>query len=57
MSEKKMFATRIDADLLKKLKHLSVDADTSIGNLLEEAVKDLLKKHEKPKDKTKRETS
>jgi len=57
MSEKKMFATRIDSDLFKKLKHLSVDADTSIGGLLEEAVKDLLKKHEKLKDKTKRETS
>jgi len=53
MSEKRMFATRIAADLLKKLKHLSVDADTSIGDLLEEAVKDLLKKHEKLKDKTK----
>jgi len=52
-----MVATRIDADLLKKLKNLSVDADTSIANLLEEAVKDLLKKHEKLKDKTKRETS
>ena len=57
MSGKKMVATRIDADLLKKLKNLSVDADTSIANLLEEAVKDLLKKHEKLKDKTKRETS
>ena len=52
-----MFATIIDSDLLKKLKHLSVDADTSIGGLLEEAVKDLLKKHEKLKDKIKRETS
>ena len=52
-----MFATRIDADLLKKLKHLSVDAVTSIADLLEEAGKDLLKKHEKLKDKTRRETS
>jgi hypothetical protein len=57
MSGKKMFATRIDADLLKKLKHLSVDADNSIANLFEEAVKDLLKKYEKLRDKTKRETS
>lgn len=56
MAEKKMFATRIDADLLKKLKHLSVDADASIADLIEEAVKDLLKKNEKTKDKTKRET-
>jgi hypothetical protein len=57
MAEKRMFATRIDANLLKKLKHLSVDADASIADLLEEAVKDLLKKHEKLRDKTKRETS
>ena len=55
MAEKKMFATRIDADLFKKLKHLSVDAVTSIADLLEEAVKDLLKKHEKLKDKTSEE--
>lgn len=57
MSEKKMFASSIDADLFKKLKHLSIDADFSIEYLLEEAVKDLLKKHERLKDKTKRETS
>lgn len=57
MSEKKMFATRIDSDLLKKLKHLSVDADASIADLLEEAVKDFLKKYEKARDKAKRETS
>ena len=42
-----MFATRINSELLKKLKHLSVDADTSIANLLEEAVKELLAKYEK----------
>jgi hypothetical protein len=54
MSGKKMFATRIDTDLFKKLKHLSVDADTSIADLLEEAVKDLLKKREKLRDKAKR---
>ena len=42
-----MFATRIDNDLLKKLKHLSVDTESSIAILVEEAVKDLLQKHEK----------
>jgi len=49
-----MFASKIDAVLLKKLKHLSVDTDTSIADLLEEVVKDLLKKHEKARDKIKR---
>jgi len=47
MAEKKMFATRIDPDVLKALKHLAVDTELSIADLTEEAVKDLLKKHEK----------
>ena len=47
MAEKKMFATRIDNELLKDLKHLSVDTEKPIGKLLEEAIKDLLKKYEK----------
>ena len=51
MDNKKMFATRIDPDLLKELKHLSVDADTSISVLTEEALRDLLKKYEKKSKK------
>jgi predicted transcriptional regulator len=53
MSEKKIFSTRIDNDLLKKLKHLAVDEDKSIGVLLEEAIRCLLDKHagEKPKSR------
>jgi hypothetical protein len=47
MGDKRMFATRIDNDLLKDLKHLSVDTEVSIGRLLEEAIKDLLKKYKK----------
>ena len=47
MAEKKMFATRIDASLLKSLKHLGVDAEEPISKLLEEAIKDLLKKYGK----------
>lgn len=51
MSEKKVFSTRIDDDLLKKLKHLAVDEDLSIGALLEEAIRELLEKRggDKPK--------
>ena len=45
MTKKKTFSTRIDQDLLKALKHLAVDLDKSLGALLEEAVKDLLRKH------------
>jgi hypothetical protein len=47
MNDKKMFATRIDNELLKELKHLSVDSELPIASLLEEALRDLLKKHEK----------
>ena len=47
MSEKKMFATRINPAMLKELKHLSIDAETSISELTEEAIKDLIKKYEK----------
>ena len=47
MENKKMFATRIRNDLLKRLKHLSVDEEKSISDLTEEAIKDLLEKHEK----------
>lgn len=46
MEEKKMFATRIDPELLRKLKHLSVDTDLTIADLLEEAVQDILAKYE-----------
>ena len=43
--DKKMFATRIDPDQLKALKHLAIDAERSVSDLIEEAVRDLLKKH------------
>ena len=46
MSDKKMFATRIDPEILKGLKHLSVDAEKSISDLLEEAIQLLLKSYE-----------
>ena len=51
MGTKKTFSTRIDADRLKALKHLAVDEDKSIGVLLEEAIRDLIKKYEKRKRK------
>ena len=45
--EKKMFSARIDPDLVKSLKHLAVDLEVSLSELVEQAIKDLLKKHEK----------
>jgi hypothetical protein len=47
MGDKKVFSTRVDGDRIKELKHLAVDTDKSLGDLLEEAIEDLLKKHEK----------
>lgn len=49
MGEKKTFSARMDDELLRKLKHLAVDADETLGKLLEEAVADLLKKYDKRK--------
>ena len=47
MGNKKVFSTRVDEDRIKELKHLAVDTDKSLGNLLEEAIRDLVKKYEK----------
>lgn len=47
MGDKKVFSTRIDEDRIKELKHLAVDENRSLGDLLEEAIDDLLKKYDK----------
>jgi predicted transcriptional regulator len=54
MGEKKIFSTRIDIDRLKALKHLAVDMDKSLGNLLEEAIKDIVDKYQKKSSSGKR---
>lgn len=46
MEEKKMFSTRVDQDLLKRIKHLAIDEDRSLSELVEEALQDLLKKYD-----------
>ena len=45
MAKKKVFSTSIDSDRIKDLKHLAVDTDKSLGNLLEEAIKDIVEKY------------
>jgi predicted transcriptional regulator len=47
MAQKKIFSTRIDVERLKQLKHLAVDTDKSLGNLLEEAIEDIVEKYKK----------
>jgi predicted HicB family RNase H-like nuclease len=44
-SEKKMFGTRIDKTLLRRLKVLSAEQDKPVNNLMEEAIQDLLRKY------------
>ena len=45
MAHKKVFSTSIDADRIKDLKHLAVDTDKTLGDLLEEAIKDIVEKY------------
>ena len=47
MANKKVFSTSIDADRIKDLKHLAVDTDKTLGDLLEEAIKDIVQKYRK----------
>ena len=42
----KVLGVRLDPELAKKLKILAVKKDTQVYKLLEEAIVDLLKKHE-----------
>ena len=42
--ERKPLSTRVDSDLLKALKHLAVDEEVGVNDLLEEAIRDLLAK-------------
>ena len=51
--ERKNYNTKLDVNLIKKLKFLSVEKDTRQNDLLEEAIQDLLKKHEKSQLKKK----
>jgi NRPS condensation-like uncharacterized protein len=45
MANKKVFSTSIDADRIKDLKHLAVDTDKTLGDLLEEAIMDIVQKY------------
>jgi predicted transcriptional regulator len=47
MGQKKVFSTRVDEDRIKELKHLAVDTDRSLGDLLEEAIRDIVVKNKK----------
>jgi hypothetical protein len=49
--KKKMFTNQINADLLKNFKKLAIDLERPINDVLEEAMRNLLKNYEKQKPK------
>jgi hypothetical protein len=49
--KKKMFTNQVDDNLLKSFKKLAIDLDKPINNLLEEAMRNLLKNYDKQKTK------
>lgn len=46
-----MFTNQINADLLKNFKKLAIDLERPINDVLEEAMRNLLKNYEKQKSK------
>lgn len=48
-TKREVFSTRIDSELLKKVRHLGVDEKKPLNLLLEEALELLLKKYSKGK--------
>jgi hypothetical protein len=49
--KKKVFTNQVNAELLKNFKKLAIDLEKPINNLLEEAMRNLLKNYEKHKSK------
>jgi len=49
--KKKMFTNQVNADLLKNFKKLAIDLERPINDVLEEAMRNLLKNYEKQKSK------
>ena len=47
-SPKKNYGLRLDQGVMKELAHLAVDEDRWLNELVEEAVKDFLKKYREP---------
>ena len=45
---RKNLSTRIENDLQKEIKKLAIDLERPLNDLLEEAIREFLKKHGKP---------
>jgi predicted HicB family RNase H-like nuclease len=48
-TDKKMFTTRLDRETINGIKILAANQEKSVNQLLEEAIRDLLKKYERRK--------
>ena len=46
-SGRKTFGMSLDLALMKEVKHLAVDQDRNVNDVLEEAMRDLLKKYKR----------
>ncbi len=46
-SDRKAYGLRLEQALMKELKYLGVDQERNMNDLVEEAVRDLLKKYKK----------
>jgi predicted transcriptional regulator len=46
-SERVTYSVRLNPDLLKQLKHLAVDENKTVGELIEEGIKVILQKRKK----------
>jgi len=44
---RKQTGVRLDSEIIKAVKHLAIDSGKTFNSLVEEAVQDLLKKHQK----------
>lgn len=48
-TQKKTFGLRLNQELMKELPHLAVDKERWVNDLVDEAIRDLLKKYQKQK--------
>ncbi len=47
LRDRKTYSHSLNQNLMKEIKHLAVDEDRNVNDVLEEAMKDLVKKYKK----------
>jgi predicted transcriptional regulator len=56
MAERTVVSTRLDKELIRSAKHLAVDLNRPLNDILEEAIRDVLKKYKRKASPTPRNT-